>query len=311
MSALVCLSHTPVMPFIHPAPEVESAVHAGIDSLHAYVKRFDPEVVFVFAPDHYNGFFYDLMPPFCIGMQAEAIGDYGTLAGPIRIDRELAEACARHVLARGIDLPVSYRMRVDHGFAQPLEKICGGLGNYAVVPVFVNCVAPPLGPIERIRKLGHAVGEFAALLNKRVLFIGSGGLSHNPPIPKLASASPEVAARLIDGRNPSPQSRQEREARVIGAARDFAAGTSPLARLNPEWDQAVLDLLAAADWERIDAFDTDWISREGGESAQEIRTWIGAFAALGASGRYRIGQRFYKAIPEWIAGFGMMQAESE
>ena len=34
-----------------------------------------------FAPDHYNGFFYRLMPPFCIGYAAESIGDYDSQVG--------------------------------------------------------------------------------------------------------------------------------------------------------------------------------------------------------------------------------------
>lgn len=44
---------------------------------------------------------------------------------------------------------------------------------------------------------------------------------------------------------------------------------------------------------------------EGGGSAHETKNWIAAFAA--ASGRsLTTQQRWYRAIPELIAGFGVM-----
>ncbi len=61
---------------------------------------------------------------------------------------ELAEACAHAVINSGIDLAVSYNMQVDHGFAQPLEFLLGGLDRLPVLPVFINGVAAPL-PVSR------------------------------------------------------------------------------------------------------------------------------------------------------------------
>jgi len=57
-----------------------------------------------------------------------------------------------------------------------------------VIPIFINSVATPLGPLRRARALGAAVGTFLATLGKRVLVLGSGGLSHDPPVPTLATA---------------------------------------------------------------------------------------------------------------------------
>ena len=91
---LICASHTPLMDFCSPGAEVERAVRDTFATLAAEVRDYDPELVVVFGPDHFNGFFYDLMPSFCIGMAAHAIGDYGTAAGPLAVPRELAEACA-------------------------------------------------------------------------------------------------------------------------------------------------------------------------------------------------------------------------
>ncbi|MFG6202005.1 hypothetical protein [Nonomuraea sp. JJY05] len=45
--------------------------------------------------------------------------------------------------------------------------------------------------------------------------------------------------------------------------------------------------------------------------AHEVRTWIAAFASLAATGRYRMTFRFYRAIPEWIAGFAVATASPQ
>ncbi|MFP3547978.1 3-carboxyethylcatechol 2,3-dioxygenase, partial [Rhizobium sp. SIMBA_035] len=88
--------------------------------------------------------------------------------------------------------------------------------------------------------------------NRRVLVVGSGGISHEPPVPELIGATPEVAERLIAGRNPSAESREARQARTVAAARAFSQGDSPLHPLNPEWDRAFLAQLASGELTAVD-----------------------------------------------------------
>ena len=307
---LECLSHTPLHGYYDPAPEVVAEVERQQAAARARVEAFDPELVVLFAPDHYNGFFYDVMPAFCIGVEASSVGDFKSLAGPLSVPKASALDCARHVLDSGVDVAVSYRMQVDHGFAQALEVLTGGLDRYPVIPVFINSVAPPMAPCRRVRLLGDAIGRYAAQLGKRVLILGSGGISHEPPVPEIATANAEVAERLIAGRNPTPEARQARQERTIAAGKSFTAGTSRLHPLNPDWDQAFLRVLARGELEAVDGFSDDWITEQGGKSAHEIRTWIAAFAALAASGSYDASIEYYRPIPEWIAGFAIMQAKS-
>lgn len=106
---------------------------------------------------------------------------------------ELAEACAHAVMKSGIDLAVSYCMQVDHGFAQPLEFLLGGLDKVPVLPVFINGVATPLPGFQRTRMLGEAIGRFTSTLNKRVLFTGSGGLSISRRCPNWRKPMPICA----------------------------------------------------------------------------------------------------------------------
>jgi 2,3-dihydroxyphenylpropionate 1,2-dioxygenase len=308
-SALVTMSHSPLMDFTEPAAATRDRVDVAFSGARAFIAEFAPELVVMFGPDHYNGFFYDMMPPFCIGAAAESIGDYGTNSGALSVDQDAARALVRAVLADGIDVTFSERMYVDHGFAQPLKVLLGGIDQVPLVPVFINCVAQPLGPVRRSRLLGRAIGQAAAALGRRVLFIASGGLSHDPPVPTLEGASPEVAAQLIsEGRHLTPEQRAARPMRVIQAGRDYAAGVSTMQPLNPQWDQDLLAALASGDLEQIDNWSTGWFTEQAGHSAHETRTSIAAYAALGATGPYRVHSSFYEPIPDWIAGFAVTTA---
>ncbi|MCP8467495.1 3-carboxyethylcatechol 2,3-dioxygenase [Pseudomonas sp. ZM23] len=312
MSAyLHCLSHTPLLGYVDPADEVLAEVDEALAAARARIAAFDPELVILFAPDHYNGFFYDVMPSFCIGMAAQAIGDFHSLAGPLDVPREAAEAFAKAVLEDGVDVAVSYRMQVDHGFAQPLELLLGGLDTKPVIPVFINGVAVPLPSFERARRLGEAIGRCAQSSGKRVLFLGSGGLSHQPPVPELAKVDARMADRLLgSGRQLPADERQARQQRVINAAEGFVADPGSLHPLNPAWDNHFLDLLEQRRFAELDRMSNDELSVLAGKSTHEVKTWVAAFAALSTFGPYRASERYYRPIPEWIAGFGSLSAHS-
>lgn len=311
-AALQCLSHTPLVGFVDPLPAVLAEVDATIAEARARVAAFDPELTVLFAPDHYNGFFYDVMPSFCIGMSAHAIGDFSSAAGTLSVAGELAAACAASVLDAGVDVAVSHGMQVDHGFAQPLELLFGGLDRTPVIPVFINSVAAPLPSFRRARALGEAIGRYAAGLDKRVLFVASGGLSHQPPVPELATAPPHVRERLLgSGRQLPPDERAARTERVIRAARDFAVDQNTLHPLNPEWDQHFLDLLGSGRYAELDGVDNAALSALAGKSTHEVKTWVAACAALSAYGPYQSTGRYYRPIPEWIAGFGALAAQPQ
>jgi 2,3-dihydroxyphenylpropionate 1,2-dioxygenase len=308
IAAAVGLSHSPLIGLNDPPQDVLARIEAGIAAAKAFARAFDPELVVLYAPDHYNGFFYREMPPFCLATEAHAVGDFTSAAGTLSVDTDAARALARGVLDRGIDLTISARMTVDHGFAQPLEVLFGGLDKVPVVPVFINGVATPLGPVSRVRALGTALGEAAVALDRRVLFIGSGGLSHDPPVPVLDGAPPRVADALIDGHPPTPEQRARGEQRVVLAGQQYAAGNTTMKPINPIWDNDVLDLIESGALARFDTWTVDGMAAEGGGSGHEVRTWIAAFASLAATGRYELTSRFYEPVPTWIAGFAVATA---
>ena len=67
---------------------------------------------------------------------------------------------------------------------------------------------------------------------------------------------------------------------MLDAAKRFAAGEGNLKALNPDWDNTFLDQLAANDLAAIDAYTNDSIKELGGQSGQETRNWIAAYAGL-------------------------------
>src|SRR5262249_56714243 len=89
-----------------------------------------------------------------------------------------------------------------------VQKLFGHATARPVIPIFINSVATPLGPLRRVRALGAAVGTYVATLGSRVLVIGSGGLSHDPPVPTLATAPPAALDRIVHGQPMTPQQRQ-------------------------------------------------------------------------------------------------------
>lgn len=302
------MSHSPLLNLPGPSAELLDQIADAIAGARKFVEQFDPELVVTFSPDHYNGFFYRLMPPFCIGTAAAGVGDYGTYQGPLPVDADIANACAESLWESGVDIAISTAMDVDHGTVQPLQELFGDATARPVVPIFINSVATPLGPLSRSRALGAAVGTFLATLDKRVLVVGSGGLSHDPPVPTLATAPPAALDRIVHGAPMTPEQRMARQEAVIKAAHDFAHGQSPLRSLNPEWDRSLLEIFDEGRLSDLEGWTNTFIAGEGGNSAHEIRTWVAAFAALAAQGEYQTGNHFYRAAPELIAGFAIRTA---
>ncbi len=115
--------------------------------------------------------------------------------------------------------------------------------------------------------------------------MGSGGLSHDPPVPTLATAPAAALGRIVHGEPMSVEQRAARQTAVMAAAHDFANGESPLQPLNPDWDHALLELLDTNRIADVDGWSNAWIAAEAGNSAHEVRTWVAAFAAMATQGR--------------------------
>ena len=305
---LICASHTPLMDHVEADPSVDAKVREHFHTLAQEVRDYDPELIIVFAPDHFKGIFYNMLPPFTIGIRATSIGDYDIGGGEFNVPEDLALDCVRALHAADVDVSLSYRLQADHGFAQLLVLLAETVDRYPALPIHVNCVGVPLPPFKRVRMLGQAVGQWAAGLQKRVLVLGSGGLSHDPPMPQLKTAPPQVVERLIEGYAPSLEERREREEQNYATARALARGEGDARPLAPDWDKRFLDQMQKGELAYLDGVSEDELTARAGCGGNEVRAWVAAYSALAAIGPYRSEIRFYHDIAEWNAGMGITVA---
>jgi 2,3-dihydroxyphenylpropionate 1,2-dioxygenase len=305
--AFLGMSHSPLLGLNPIAPEVERELDAAIAAARDGVRAWAPERVVLIAPDHYNGFFNELMPPLCIGTEARSVGDYLTPPGPLSVDADAALALATHLMDDDFDIALSRRMQVDHGFAQALQLLWGGLDTPPVIPIFMNAVAQPGIPrLARCRRVGESIGRFLDGFGGRTLLIGSGGLSHEPPVPTLAHPDAAVRERITVKREPTQAERDAKTEKVKAAGRALAAGDSSMKPLNPQWDLRWMDALERGELDAITRLSEASIEADAGLSAHESKTWLIARAALPAAAAPRAALRYYRAIPELIAGYGLL-----
>src|SRR3546814_17270682 len=66
-----------------------------------------------------------------------------------------------------------------------LQWVIGEDTPIPIVPIVVNCFAPPLPCLSRVVAVGHALRDAIAALgtDKRVAIVTTGGLSHRLPFP--------------------------------------------------------------------------------------------------------------------------------
>ena len=307
----VCLSHPPSKG-MWPCgdKDAEPLFDAALAEAHRWIVAYDPELIVVFGPDHFQGFFYDLMPSFCVGVEAESLGDWDGPVGPANVASDIARDCHEFLLAKGFDVAQSRKMVLDHGLSHPFKLLKLGITEIPMLPIFVNCAGEPLPPFRRVRELGAAVGAFLKGFDKRVLVIGSGGLSHDPPIPRYDRSPPEIQEMLTTRHVPSAEEQTAFVAVVKKEAYRLAAREGACLYPNDEWDREFLDILAA---QKLDAVDDKYTDEEiykiGGCGGHEIRNWVAACAAQqAAAGKYDCDLLYYRVVPEWFAGTGLMRA---
>lgn len=306
---LVCMSHSPLMLVDELAPADESSSSEFFGSLEraaSWISEYDPELVVMFAPDHFNGFFYDLMPSFCIGTEAKSTRDWSIPEKDLNVPTLIAEHCIDYVRRRGIDIAVSRRMKCDHGFTVSLAKLFGDISRPPLLPVFVNCAAHPRPSFERVRLMGEAIGEYVQRLGLRTVFIGSGGLSHDPPTPRPGTPEP-LADRVIDRHTPSLDELNRRQANVVKNAKELVAGGGALLEPDRDWDRVFLDQILARRFDLLDEYTDEEINRVAGFGGHEVRTWVAACAAMQATGSFDSQLDFYRVVPEWITGMAVIR----
>ncbi len=316
---LTCASHSPLLYCFDKEPDDWDAMQKAYADREEAIRDFDPDLVFAFGADHFNGFFLKLMPCFCIGLDAEAVGDIGGFEGPLDVPPSEATDAVQFVRQEDIDIAVSYKMTIDHAFSQTINNMLGGLSAKPTIPIFINCIAPPLVPFRRSRMLGEAIGKFAKTLDKKVLFLASGGMSHHPTryYPEPGDGPAEVTAwQLSGGDDPeslSPQQWIDRlEEMHIEGAKMITRGerTAAHMRLNADADARFLEVLTSGELSQYDSWNPTKVVAEAGIGSMELHTWIAATAAHLAAGGESPTADFYSVAPELGIAAGIVHAGS-
>ena len=266
------MSHSPLLNLPGPSADLLDDIGGTLSAARDFVADYDPELVVIFSPDHYNRFFYRCMPAFCIGTRRNWRGRlrFVRRAAERRRPRERLRRSGSGRRCRRGDL--SAAMDVDHGTVQPLQTLFGDITTVPVIPVFINSVATAGNDPPVVRSAPRSAIRCGT--GQEVLLIGSGGLSHDPPIPTLATAPPAALDRIVRGVPMTPRSADGAAERGDGRRPRLAHGESPLQPLNPDWDRAFLDLLDTDRLAEVDAWEQPLDRRTGRQPAHEVRTWV-------------------------------------
>lgn len=283
-------------------PDHQAAVRGAFDEIAARLRAARAEVLLVVGNDHYRSFFLDQMPAFCLGLGERSVGwgDGGLPRHELTVHGRLAEGLLDGLLARGFDPAFARDLPLDHGFITPLHLAFGG-PELPIVPLFQNCVAPPLPTLARCLGLGAALGEVLADIEPglRVALLGTGGLSHEVPLPDWRQLPDDADGRrwlrfMAAGRGGAdPQTLAE-----IGAEVD-RWGRQGLGFIDAAFDRELLAWMQAGDYARFAGLDADTLRRRGGNGAQEIRNWVTVMGAVPGS---RGEVLAYAAEPAWLTG---------
>lgn len=297
----VGMSHSPFAVMLPPGELSDPGGRFMADAgrVRRAVAALKPDVIVVVGPDHFHGNFYDVMPPFVLGVEeAIGFGDFGSVAGSLPVASELAWSVYNGLSRNGFDIALSYSLTIDHGLVQGYEMLTGG-SPIPMVPLVVNTAAPPLPALDRCAELGLALGAALrrAEVPGRVLVFASGGLSHWLPSndPRDLPRQDSRRAALIHGRRNAQAVAADREARVR------TMGGDPQARVNDEWDTWFLKQLTADELEPVVDLGHDGLEEVAGTGGHEIRGWLIGQAAVGQ----RLRWTSYEAVPEWITGMGI------
>ena len=161
--------------------------------------------------------------------------------------------------------------------------------------------------LKKFFKASHLLGgQDVLIVGFFVSQVEPGGLSHEPPVPTLAHPDAAVRERITVKREPTAAERDAKTERVKAAGMALAAGDASMKPLNPEWDRRWMDALASGGLHALTGISEASIEHDAGLSAHESKSWLIARAALPAHAALPCPLRYYRAIPELIAGYGSL-----
>jgi protocatechuate 4,5-dioxygenase beta chain len=244
------MPHNPGSPalVLRDGPQCETARYYA--EMAKQIATVAPDVLIIFTDDHFNTFFLDNFPTFAIGIAETTSGPNDQTPMP-RYKVPVPGALAAHIrdsaIARGFDIALVQDFEVDHAVMVPLHFLTPDM-KIPVLPIFINCLAPPLPTAQRCFALGEAVRAAIAEWPQplRVAAIGSGSFSLEIGGPKIPVGN--------------------------------RAACTP----DPQWSQHVQDLLDAVRIGDLVAESTTARMLQAGNIGGELLNWIALLGLIGA-----------------------------
>jgi hypothetical protein len=172
----------------HLADGERTSLRAGFDRARKILEDSRPDILITFADDHFDRCFFDNLPAFLVGVGEETVGpavagfDIPKVRVPIASD--LARYIVREGLEGGVDFAFSEELKLDHAEIAPMVHLTPRW-DIPMIPIVVNAFAPPMPTPKRCFDVGAFIGRCVERWphDKRVAFLGTGGLSHwvGPP----------------------------------------------------------------------------------------------------------------------------------
>lgn len=319
MSQIVCgigMSHAPGIlgwPDAPSEPMRERIAHA-VGELRDYLNERKPDVLIAFLDDHFDNLFRNLMPILAIGIADAHTGPAPQYLDMLKIDKvsevpsrsDLAERLLEGLVHAGFD--VARMGRVDYGnnLMVPLELIRPQL-DIPVIPIFINVFTRPIARIQRIYALGQEIRRLLADGPERVGFIGTGGLSHWPPIWNELSDPDDVMLRRMKRFQTDGLSVLEDDPGLwsdVGRYEIDMAAKNAQRLVNEEWDRQFLSLLEKGDRDGILSMTFESVEEDAGHGGHEILNWVALMGAMDGAPAEVVG---YEPVLEWICGMAFVR----
>lgn len=217
--------------------------------IRKHLEGSKPDVIVTVNNDHFNTFFFDNWPTFAIGTADKTAGPNDQTPGMPWYNIPVEAAAAKHILSSligaGFDFSSTVDFEIDHGALVPLHFLTPEM-RLPIVPIFINCIVPPLPTSSRCLALGQALGWAVRSWDSdaRVAVITSGSLS-------LEIGGPRVEV-------------------------DKTFGVP-----DPSWAAWVLQEIKAGRYENLISQATERRMLEAGNVAGELLSWIVALGLVG------------------------------
>jgi len=184
-------------------------VFKGFEFSREWMKKNNPDVIFLVYNDHCTAFDARVIPTFALGAAAEfRPADEGWGPRPVPVvkgHQKLASHIAQSLILDEFDITIMNEMEVDHGLTVPLSVMYGDRKPddewpAQVIPLAVNVVQYPAPTGNRCYNLGKAVRRAVDSYPEdlKVMIFGTGGMSHQLQYKRAGLINSDWDKRFLD-----------------------------------------------------------------------------------------------------------------